>query len=238
MTTSEDAAPATRRRRWWLLGGLAAAVIAVIATVLVVTSEPACGCAIPPSEDAAIDTARGFVAGVAAGTDDIGDPARVASLAALDDPATVWAVVHTRRPEGGYGDSPAVRVIVGLAPGDTWDAVAVRTERDYEPGEVDAEVRQLDDSGIVAVRGGATPLFDAGDTRARGDDHSRTVALLRTGREPESLSALDDAATWVYTGDGLPPGRYLVVRGGENVAHDPPRPYAAATWFEVPEPTG
>ncbi|HEY9409995.1 MAG TPA: hypothetical protein VIP77_10490 [Jiangellaceae bacterium] len=235
MTLAADPLAAARRRpRWRLLVIVVAVVVAVGVTMLVVGTRAACGCAIPPSEDAAIESARDFVAAVADGTTDVPDGAADA-LAALDDPATVWAVVHTRRPDGGYGDAPAVRVIVGLAPDETWDAVVVRSASDYQPGDVEATVRKLTDSRPEVVRGGATPLFDVAGGSSADDDSTPSVTLLATGREPESLEPLETSGTWVYTGDGLPPGRYLVVEGGENHAADPAEPYAAAAWFDVTE---
>lgn len=237
MTQAADPPVAAKRRpRWRLLTIVAAVAVAVGVgvTVLVVGTRPACGCAIPPSEDAAIESARTFVAAVADGTTDVPDGAADA-LTALDDPATVWTVVHTRRPDGGYGDSPAVRVVVGLAPDETWDAVVVRSDSDYGPGDVEATVRKLTDSSPEVVRGGATPLFDAVSSSSADDDSTASVALLATGREPERLEPLETSGTWVYTGDGLPPGRYLVVEGGENRAAEPAEPFAAAAWFDVTE---
>lgn len=234
MTQAPDPPAATNRwPRWRLLAIIGAVVVAVGVTVLVVGTRTACGCAIEPSEDAAIESARTFVAAVADGTTDVPDGA-ASTLAALDDPATVWTVVHTRRPDGGYGDSPAVRVVVGLAPDETWDAVVVHTESDYQPGDVEATVRKLTDSHPEVVRGGTTPLFDAAGGSSSDDDTTRSVVLLATGREPEQLKALESSGTWVYTGDGLSPGRYLVVEGGENRT-DPAEPYAAATWFDLTE---
>lgn len=217
----------------------AAVVIVVVGIVLFRDSPRACGCSIGPDDEAALTTARDYVAALAAGDDDtvrsmldddaaLPDAQRTAALSDLAGPATAWFVAGLRRPEGGDGNSPAERVVVGSTADGAWAAILVHTDTDYSPGRVGPELTVDDD--VLVARGGAAPIF--GDLDLHTSDVT-ALTLVAAGGEPEPIEMLDSGGAWVYTGPGLEPGRHLVTQTTAVTSDDPVRWRVSGTWFEV-----
>src|SRR5699024_12678834 len=93
--------------------GAAVLLVVVIGVVTLVYNAPsACGCAIPPDDEDALETAQQYVAGVAedpeamlAAEATAPDADRDAELTGFDAPDTEWTVLATAPPHGGVGRS-------------------------------------------------------------------------------------------------------------------------------------
>src|SRR5699024_1844956 len=146
--------------------GAAVLLVVVIGVVTLVYNAPSgCGCAIPPDDEDALETARQYVAGVGEDPEAMlaedataPDADRVAELAGFDAPDTAWTVLATERPDGGYGRSPGERLIVGMTPEGEVTALVVHTETDYEMGTVDPQV-EIESTEAVIARSGEFPIF-------------------------------------------------------------------------------
>ena len=227
----------------WAIGSgifLALVAVAVVAVVVVGGATSSCSCAIPPSDEGAIETAQTYVADVSEDpetllAEDAEAPTaeQVEQLQVLDDPETIWTVHLTERPEGGYGRSPGVRLVVGIAPDGAVGALVVYTETDTSLGTVDPAVATRDVEPQIA-RSGEYPIF--GQLNVGMSDAVRghlTLVSLTEGRL--ALSPTGSGGAWAYIGaDPLTEERYRYVRGGHNSSDGVW--WFSATWFSPSDP--
>ncbi|WP_147918583.1 hypothetical protein [Ruania zhangjianzhongii] len=208
------------RRKVVLAGALVLVAVVVGVLVLVLGDSAACGCSIPESDESAIETAQEYVAGVAedpeamlASGAEAPSAEQVERLSLLDQPGTHWVVHLAEHPEGGGGDSPAERLIVGVAPGGEFAALVVHTESDHLSGTVDPEV-ELAETDPVIARSGEYPIF--GDLQVGMSDDARGHLTLISPADGElELSVTGSGGAWAYVGDEpLTDEQYLYVRGG------------------------
>lgn len=223
--------------------GAAIAVVLVVVVgvvVLVVGRSASCGCSLPPHSDAALATAAEYVAGVAEdpeamlATDAEAPTAeQVAQLSLLDDPDTSWIVLVTERPEGGYGGSPANRLIAGVTPDGEVGALVVRTETDSTGGTVDPGVGEREVEPVIA-RSGEFPIF--GDLNVgMSEDVRGDLALVSLTDGRLELSGTGNGGAWAYVGaKPLQEERYRYLRGGE-LASDGSW-WFSASWFSPSDP--
>lgn len=195
-------------------------VVGVVVLGLGVSSS--CGCAIPPDDEDAIATAQEYVAGVDEDPEALladGAEAPTAEqaeqLTLLDDPDTSWTVLVTERPEGGYGDSPGERLVVGIAPEGEVGALVVYTESDYEAGTVDPAVEARDIDPVIA-RSGEYPIFGELNVGMSEDVRGR-LALVSLSEGRLDLSVTGSGGAWAYVGtEPLQEEQYRYVRGGHR----------------------
>lgn len=232
----------TRTRGLKVAIGAGTAVLLVLVVgivILVYGSSTACGCAIPPSEDAAIETAQQYVATVA------DDPAamlaegatapdadRVAELAGFDSADTLWTVLITERPDGGYGDSPRERLVVAMNPEGDLAALVVHTEADYRVGTVDPVV-EVGDTEAVIARSGEFPIF--GELNVGMSEDARGVlAVLSLTDGRLDLSVTGSGGAWAYVGtEPLQDEQYRYLRGGHR---SDGTWWLGTTWFSPSDP--
>lgn len=203
-------------------GILVVLLVVVGVVVLVIGSSASCACAIPDSEEDAIATAQEYVAGVeedpaALLAEDAQAPTveQVEQLSVLDDPETTWAVLVTERPDGGYGRSPAERLVVGIAPEGEVAALVVYTETDYEQGTVDPDVEARETDPVIA-RSGEYPIFGELNVGMSEDVRGR-LAVVAPTEEPIPLSVTGSGGAWAYVGaEPLQEEEYRYVRGGHR----------------------
>ena len=203
-------------------GILVVLLVVVGVVVLVIGSSASCACAIPPNEEEAIATAQAYVAGVeedphALLDEDAEAPTaeQVEQLSVLDDPETTWAVLVTERPEGGYGRSPAERLVVGIAPEGEVAALVVYTETDYQQGTVDPDVEARETDPVIA-RSGEYPIFGELNVGMSEDVRGR-LAVVAPTEDPIELSVTGSGGAWAYVGaEPLQEEEYRYVRGGHR----------------------
>lgn len=201
---------------------LVVVLVVVGVVVLVIGSTGSCACAIPPSEEDAIETAQEYVAGVgqdpeALLAEDAEAPSaeQVEQLSLLDHPDTTWAVLVTERPDGGYGRSPAERLVVGIAPEGEVAALVVYTETDYERGTVDPAFEARETEPVIA-RSGEYPIFGELNVGMSEDVRGRLAVVPLTG-DPIELSVTGHGGAWAYVGaEPLEEEQYRYVRGGHR----------------------
>ena len=203
-------------------GILVVLLVVVGVVVLVIGSSASCACAIPPDEEEAIATAQAYVAGVEEDPHGLLDEdaeaptaEQVEQLSVLDDPETTWTVLVTERPDGGYGRSPAERLVVGIAPEGEVAALVVYTETDYEQGTVDPEVEARETEPVIA-RSGEFPIFGELNVGMSEDVRGR-LAVVAPTQEPIELSVTGHGGAWAYVGaEPLQEEEYRYVRGGHR----------------------
>ena len=190
-----------------LATGAAVLLVLVISVVVVLFSgtPSACGCAIPPDDEDALETAQQYVAGVAEDPEAMlaeeataPDADRVAELTGFDAPDTEWTVMVTERPDGGYGRSPGERLIAGMTPEGEVTALVVHTETDYEVGTVDPQV-EIESTEPVIARSGEFPIFgELNVTVLEGARPAFALLSLTDGRLPVAVT--DRGGAWAYVG--------------------------------------
>lgn len=220
-------------------GILVVLLVVVGVVVLVIGSSASCACAIPPNDEDAIATAQEYVAGVdedpeALLAEEAEAPTaeQIEQLSVLDHPDTTWTVLVTERPEDGYGRSPGVRLVAGIAPEGETGALVVHTETDYEQGTVDPDVEARDIEAVIA-RSGEYPIF--GELNVGMSDDVRgqlAVVDLTDGRIP--LSVTGHGGAWAYIGaEPLVEEQYRYVRGGHR---SDGTWWYGADWFSPSDP--
>ncbi|HLS63636.1 MAG TPA: hypothetical protein VK060_09675 [Ruania sp.] len=203
--------------------GAAVLLVVVIGVVTLVYNAPsACGCAIPPDDEDALETAQQYVAGVAEDPEAMlaeeataPDADRVAELTGFDAPDTEWTVMVTERPDGGYGRSPGERLVVGMTPEGEVTALVVHTETDYKVGTVDPQV-EIESTEPVIARSGEFPIFGELNVAVPGGARYQFALFsLTEGRLP--LTVTDRGGAWVYVGaEPLQEEEYRYLRGGHR----------------------
>ncbi|WP_147918584.1 hypothetical protein [Ruania zhangjianzhongii] len=221
-------------------GILVVLLVVVGVVVLVIGSSASCACSIPPNEEDAIATAQEYVAGVdeapeAMLAEDAQAPTaeQVSQLSLLDHPDTTWTVLVTERPDGGYGRSPAERLVVGIAPEGEVAALVVHTETDYEQGTVDPAVEARETEPVIA-RSGQYPIFGELNV-GMSDDARGRLAVVPLAGDPIALSVTGNGGAWAYVGaEPLQEEEYRYVRGGQRSSDD--AWWFGAAWFSPSDP--
>ena len=220
--------------------GLVLGVGLIGALVLVFWSSPSCGCAIPEDDEEAIETAQQYVAVVAEDpqamlADGAAAPTaeQAEQLSLLDQAGTHWVVHLTQRPDGGGGDTPAERLLIGVAPSGEVGAVVVHTESDYLQGTVDPAVEARDTEPVIA-RTGEYPIFGELNVGMSAEVRG-SLAVVSLTDGPLDLSVTGSGGAWAYVGtEPLQDEQYRYLRGGQRSSDG--LWWFAAAWFSPSDP--